>query len=122
MALEPQDLSAILRGARNQRHAYLGLNEAVRAMEQGGVELCILANDVNDEAYRSLVEALANETRTALIKVDSRELLGEWAGLARLDEEGNVAKARPCGVVAIKHIPAGPSGEKVKAHIVSNSA
>jgi len=120
-AIEAQDLSQVMRGARQMRHAFLGLNEAVRAIEQGGIELCLLANDVNDDAYKSLIEALASETKTALIKVDSKDLLGEWAGLAKMDEEGNVAKARPCGVVAIKHIPNGPSGEKVKAYIAQSS-
>lgn len=122
MSLEGSDLSAVMRGARVQRHAFLGLNEAVRAVEQGNVELILLANDVNDAAYKSLIEAIAAETKTSLIKVDSKELLGEWAGFAKMDEEGNVVKARSCGVVAIKHIPAGPSGDKVKNFIASQVA
>jgi len=121
-AIEPTDLSAIIRGSRAQRTCYLGLNEVCRAIEQGGIELLLLANDVNDASYKSLIEALAGETRTALIKVDSKDLLGEWAGLAKIDEEGNVTKQRACGCIAIKTLPAGQIGEKVKAFIATQSS
>jgi len=118
-SIEPADLSTIIRASRAQRNCYLGLNEVCRAIEQGGVKLCLLANDVNDDSYKKLIEALSGETRTALVKVDSKELLGEWAGLAKIDEEGNVTKQRPCGCIAIKTLPAGPSGEKVKAFLAT---
>jgi len=120
-SLEPSDLSEIIRGAKAQRQCSIGLNETARAIEQGNAAVCISAQDHTEKNAMNLVEALCGENKTPLIKVDKKELLGEWAGLAKLDEEGNVAKARPCGCLAIRSIPAGPAGEKVKAFIASQN-
>jgi len=94
-SLEPSDLSEIIRGSKAQRQCSIGLNETARAIEQGSVACCISAQDHTQKDAMNLIEALCGENKTPLIKVDSKELLGEWAGLAKLDEEGNVAKADP---------------------------
>jgi len=120
-SIEPTDLAEIIRGSKATRQLRLGLNETVRAIEQGQVACCIAANDHTQKDCTNLIEALCAENKTPLLKVDSKELLGEWAGLAKFDEEGNVAKARPCGCLAIQNIPAGPAGEKVKAYIASKA-
>jgi len=116
-ALEPSDLASLIQGANATRQCRKGLNEVARAIEQGSVACCISAQDHTQKDALKLVEALCAENKTPLIKVDSKDLLGEWAGLAKMDEEGNVAKARPCGCLAVLQIPNGPAGEKVRAFI-----
>ena len=100
----------------------LGLKESVRSIAQGQSALVFLASDVGEAQYKSLVEAICRENSTALIKVDSKELLGQWCGLAKLDEEGEVAKARSCGVCSLRSIPNSPAGEKIKTFVSANQA
>merc|ERR1712088_687766 len=65
----------------------------------------VLASDVNSAEYKALVTAITKEGKTALINVDSKEILGTWCGLSKIDEEGEVVKARACGCVGLKSIP-----------------
>lgn len=122
MACEPSDFQSVIQSTVSTRNAVMGLKESVRAVAQGNSEVLFLAGDVSEAAYKQLVEAICRENKTPLINVDSKEILGQWCGLAKLDEEGEVVKARSCGVVSVKRIPAGPSGDKLKAFIQENQA
>ena len=64
-------------------------------------ELCLLANNVEEDGYTSLVEALCTEHAIRLLKVDSNKTLGEWAGLCKIDREGKPRKIVGCGCVVI---------------------
>lgn len=120
--LEQEDIQSIVNQQVSMRQAVLGLRSVSKLIAQGLAELVILASDVNEAQYKALVEALARENKTALINVDSKEILGTWAGLSKIDEEGEVVKARPCGVLALKAIPSSAAGEKLKAYIQANQA
>jgi len=120
--LEQEDIQSIVNQQVSMRQAVLGLRSVTKLIAQGLAELVILASDVNEAQYKALVEALARENKTALINVDSKEILGTWAGLSKIDEEGEVVKARPCGVLALKAIPSSAAGEKLKAYIQANQA
>jgi small subunit ribosomal protein S12e len=119
---EASDFQTCIQSAVSTRSAVMGLKESVRAVAQGSSEVVFLAGDVGEAQYKSLVEAICRENKTPLVNVDSKEILGQWCGLAKLDEEGEVVKARSCGVVSIRKIPGGPSGEKLKAFIQASSA
>lgn len=121
-ALEQEDIQNIVGQQVAHRQAVLGLRSAVKLIAQGQAELVILASDVNEAQYKALVEAISRENKTALINVDSKEILGTWAGLSKIDEEGEVVKARSCGVLALKAIPSSAAGEKLKAYIQANQA
>merc|ERR1712088_872986 len=71
---------------------------------------------------KARVTAITKEGKTALINVDSKEILGTWCGLSKIDEEGEVVKARACGCVGLKSIPNNDAGNKVKAFIQTNQA
>merc|ERR1712088_429469 len=90
--------------------------------EKSKAELVVLASDVNSAEYKALVTAITKEGKTALINVDSKEILGTWCGLSKIDEEGEVVKARACGCVGLKSIPNNDAGNKVKAFIQTNQA
>lgn len=114
---EASDFQAVINSSLNSRTASKGLKEAVRSIAQGNAECVFLATDVNEKEYKSLVEGICREQKTALINVDSKEILGQWCGLSKIDDEGEVVRARSCGVVAIRRIPASEAGEKLKAFI-----
>merc|ERR1712013_569411 len=70
-----------------------GLRESVRALDRKAAHFCVLCTDVDETAYSALVEALCTEHQIPYINVDNAKTLGQWAGLARLDQDGNVKKA-----------------------------
>lgn len=82
-----------------------GLREAVKALVCEEAELCILVESVDEEAYIKLIEALcqAPSTPVPLIKVSDAKALGEWAGLGKIDREGNARKVVGCSCVVIKN-------------------
>lgn len=52
-----------------------------------------------------MIEALCNEPeeKIPLIKVSDAKLLGEWAGLCKLDQDGNARKVVGASCVVIKN-------------------
>merc|ERR1712131_62244 len=50
----------------------------------------------DEPMYKKLVTALCMEHNIPLIKVDSNMKLGEWAGLCKIDNEGNARKVVKC--------------------------
>mmetsp|Transcript_13385 Transcript_13385/g.28285 ORF Transcript_13385/g.28285 Transcript_13385/m.28285 type:complete len:145 (+) Transcript_13385:43-477(+) len=80
-----------------------GLRECVKALEQGKAHLCILAADCNEPAYVSLITALCLERGVKLLKVQKAKSLGEWAGLRKVDREGQARKVVSSSCVVIRH-------------------
>lgn len=79
-----------------------GLNECVKALDRGKAQLCVLANDCDEPRYTKLVEALCGAHDVALVRVPEKKQLGEWAGLCKIDEEGNATKVVGSSCVVIK--------------------
>ena len=71
--------------------------EAVGAktLDKGQAQLCVLSADCSEPEYTKLVEALCAEHGVNLMKVSDKKQLGEWVGLAKLDQEGAARKVRP---------------------------
>ncbi|KAF2352866.1 Ribosomal protein L7Ae/L30e/S12e/Gadd45 [Trinorchestia longiramus] len=78
-----------------------GIRKAVQALDRREALLCLLANNVDEAAYTSLVEALCQEHQIRLLKVDSNKTLGEWAGLCKIDREGKPRKVVGCSCVVV---------------------
>lgn len=51
--------------------------------------------------YLKLIEALCTEHGIQLIKVSDAKVLGQWAGLAKIDREGKPRKVVGCSCVVI---------------------
>merc|ERR1739838_709028 len=81
-----------------------GLREAVRALDRKSAYFCVLCTDIDTSAYTALVEAMCNEHQIPYINVDNAKTLGEWAGLCKLDQEGNPRKVVPCKCVVVTDI------------------
>ena len=79
-----------------------GLHECAKALDQGNGKLCVLSAGCNEPAYSKLVEALCAEHGVDLMKVSDGKQLGEWAGLAKVDKEGNAREVVGCACVVVK--------------------
>merc|ERR1711974_527608 len=117
--IDSETLQRLLKCASAERKVTKGLNEVARGLEQRHAVACFLAGDVKEEQYSKLIESLARDAQVPLLKVDSGKTLGQWVGLCKYDEEGEVRKVVGCGCVVIKDWPvtAGDAVEKFKAAI-----
>ncbi|KAJ3179553.1 40S ribosomal protein S12 [Gaertneriomyces sp. JEL0708] len=81
-----------------------GLREAAKALDRRQAHLCVLAENCDEKEYVRLVEALCAEHNINLIKVPDSKQLGEWAGLCKIDREGNARKVVGASCVVVKDI------------------
>merc|ERR1711893_143550 len=106
-AVGPMDINTalqeILKTALVHDGLALGLRESVKALDKRQALLCILANNCDEQMYVKLIEALCAEHNINLIKVDDNKKLGEWAGLCKIDKEGNARKVVGCSCVVVKN-------------------
>merc|ERR1712105_289191 len=79
-----------------------GLRETTKALDQRRAIACILAENCDEENYKKLIQALCMEHGIPLIKVDDAKKLGEWAGLCKIDKEGEARKVVRCSCVVIR--------------------
>ncbi|KAJ3371776.1 hypothetical protein AMAG_11919 [Allomyces macrogynus ATCC 38327] len=80
-----------------------GLRESVKALDRREAHLCVLAQSCDEKEYVRLIEALCAEHNIHLIKVEDAKKLGEWAGLCKVDREGNARKVVGASSVVIKN-------------------
>ncbi|KAL1457650.1 hypothetical protein WDU94_007857 [Cyamophila willieti] len=95
-------LQQVLKTARAHDGLAKGLHEAAKALDRREAQLCVLADNCDEPAYKKLVQALCSEHQIPLIKVDNNKKLGEWAGLSKLDNMGKARKVVGCSCVVIK--------------------
>ena len=88
-----------------------GLHEVTKTLDKGAAHLCVLASNCDEPNVVKLIEALCAEHNINLIKVDDKKKLGQWAGLCKLDKEGNARKVVGASCVAVRDW--GVSGEAV---------
>jgi small subunit ribosomal protein S12e len=78
-----------------------GLHECAKALDANKAQLCVLADNCEEAAYKKLVTALCQEREVKLLTVNDSKELGEWAGLCKLDAEGNARKVVSCSCVVV---------------------
>ena len=78
-----------------------GLHESARALERGTAQLCVLADDCDQPDIKKLVEALCAEHNVSLLSVPESKQLGAWAGLCKLDAEGEARKVVGCSCAVV---------------------
>ncbi|KAJ3253014.1 40S ribosomal protein S12 [Boothiomyces macroporosus] len=79
-----------------------GIRECVKALDRRQAQLCVLVETCTEKEYLKLVEALCVEHNINLIKLDDAKKLGEWAGLCKIDREGNARKVVGASVVVVR--------------------
>lgn len=111
---EPTDvqdaLRIVLRKAHEANGLVRGLSEVARALDRKAAHLAVLAEDCDDESYKTLIKALCAQQNIDIVTVGERAKLAEWAGLQKFDAQGNVKKTFKCSVVAVKEF-----GERTRA-------
>merc|ERR1711974_135071 len=114
-------LRGTLKAAGHERKIKKGLNEVCRDLDKHNAVVRFLANDVKEDNYKRLVEALASNANVPLVKVDSSATLGEMCGLCKVDEDGEVSKVVKVGSCVINDWPAtgGEAVSQFKAQIAS---
>merc|ERR1711865_11926 len=78
-----------------------GIRECARMLDKRRVHLCILADNCSEPAYKKLIQALCTEHSINMMTVPDNTELGEWAGLCKIDAEGNARKVVSCSCVCV---------------------
>jgi len=108
-------LQEVLKTALIHNGLARGLHESAKALDKRQAVLCVLATNCDEPGYAKLIEALCKEHRIDLMKVDDSKKLGEWAGLCKIDKEGQARKIVGCTCVVVKDY-----GKETPAHDVLN--
>ncbi|CAK0782898.1 hypothetical protein CVIRNUC_006093 [Coccomyxa viridis] len=102
---EPMDVNTAVQNVLKKALAYdglaRGLHETARALDRGEGQLCVLAEDCDQPDYKKLVEALCSEHNVNLLSVPEAKQLGQWAGLCKIDAEGEARKVVGCSSVVV---------------------
>ena len=78
-----------------------GLHEVAKHIDAEKAKICFLATSCNEPAYMKLVKGLCLEKNVHLVEVEDNKLLGEWAGLCKVDADGNPKKVVGASSVCI---------------------
>merc|ERR1739848_196423 len=97
-----------------------GLNEAVRALERRDALICLLAENCDEANYVRLIEALCVEHQIPILKIGDNKTLGEWAGLCKIDREGNARKVVGCSCVVVRSVDDCPAWDYLQTQIKSH--
>merc|ERR1719219_148782 len=100
-----------------------GLHECAKALDKREALLCVLAENCDEAMYKKLIQGLCQEHQIPMIKVDSNQKLGEWAGLCKLDQEGKARKVVRCSSVVVRDWgKESPANDVVNEYIKSQKA
>jgi len=95
-------LQQVLKNALVHDGLARGLRECAKALDKRQAHLCVLVETCTEAEYIKLIEALCAEHKINLIKVGDAKVLGTWAGLCKIDKEGNPRKIVGCTCVVVK--------------------
>lgn len=132
--VEPKDVSAeaeeemdiysaireVMKRARNKDGLFKGINECARAIDRQRAKVCFLAKNCENADYKMLVKALCSEHEVALVEVDDREQLGEWAGLCKVDTNGVARNIAKTSSVVVTEIETDSNAYKVLTHFINS--
>eukprot|EP00049_Salpingoeca_infusionum_P016962 m.351328 g.351328 ORF g.351328 m.351328 type:complete len:146 (+) comp16224_c0_seq1:164-601(+) len=110
-----ENLQEVLRQANYVGGLSRGLHEVCKVLSQGAAHLCVLAEDCDEAGITKLIEALCQEQNVPLAKVETKKQLGEWAGLCKIDADGNARKVVKCSCAAVSDY--GRSEASFKAYL-----
>mmetsp|Transcript_12731 Transcript_12731/g.14394 ORF Transcript_12731/g.14394 Transcript_12731/m.14394 type:complete len:91 (+) Transcript_12731:3-275(+) len=64
-------------------------------------QVVFLAESCSEPAYKKLVQGLCVEKNVPLVDVPDNKMLGEWAGLCKIDKDGLPRKVVGASCVAV---------------------
>ncbi|TIA72883.1 hypothetical protein E3P91_01722 [Wallemia ichthyophaga] len=95
-------LQQVLKNALYHDGLARGLRECAKALDRRAAHLCVLVETCTEAEYIKLIEALCAEHQINLIKVSDAKVLGTWAGLCKIDREGNARKVVGTSCVVVR--------------------
>ena len=105
VAAAPLDLNTalktVLRNSLNFGLLARGLRECLKAIDRRQAHLCVLSGACDEESYTRLITSFCLESNIPLLKVDDPRLLGEWAGICKMNKEGKAFKVVPTSCVVV---------------------
>ncbi|OMJ23874.1 40S ribosomal protein S12 [Smittium culicis] len=120
----PMTVEAALQQVLKKSLAYdglvRGLRESVKALDRRDAHLCVLCETCEEAEIIKLIEALCAEHKIYLIKVSDSKKLGEWAGLCKVDREGNARKVVGASVVVVRNWGEESEGRNVLLEFFKN--
>merc|ERR1719487_2139469 len=97
----PTAIKRVLKNAMVVDGCIRGLHEVAKHIDAGKAQVVFLAESCNEAAYKKLVQALCLEKNVPLIDVADNKTLGEWAGLCKIDSDGQPKKVVGASCVCI---------------------
>jgi small subunit ribosomal protein S12e len=94
-------IKEVLKSARAHGSLVRGLHEVAKTLESGNGKMVFLSESCNEPAYKKLIQALSKEKGVPLVLVADKKELGEWAGLCKIDKDGNPRKVVGASSVVI---------------------
>mmetsp|Transcript_82076 Transcript_82076/g.228780 ORF Transcript_82076/g.228780 Transcript_82076/m.228780 type:complete len:140 (+) Transcript_82076:77-496(+) len=91
----------VLRNALQVDGVIRGLHEVAKHIDAGKAQVVFLAESCNEPTYKKLVQGLCLEKNVPLIDVSDNKQLGEWAGLCKIDNDGNAKKVVGASCVCV---------------------
>jgi|LakWasMet44_HOW7_FD_contig_123_3435_length_490_multi_13_in_0_out_0_1 small subunit ribosomal protein S12e len=112
-------LQEVLKKASTVDGLCRGLREATKALDRREALFAILADDCDEAAYKKLIESLCKVNGIALISGFTKHEIGELAGLAKRDADGNVRKNVKCSCAVVTNYgdDSTPAASFIKNHI-----
>ncbi|KAH7826584.1 putative 60S ribosomal protein L10a-1 [Monocercomonoides exilis] len=118
----PTAIQNVLKSSLIHGKLFRGLRECAKALDRNEAALCILADSCEEESYKKLVETLCAHRNVPILRVESAEDLGQWAGLCQIDKDGQPRKIVNCSCVVIKEVGTDiQSYEFIAKHIKSQA-
>lgn len=100
----------------------IGCNQVVKAIESQEAHVVFLASNVEEKKIAQAITLLAAERKVAVVEVPDSKELGKWAGLCKLDSEGQARKIVGASSVAICEFGAdSPAYGYLMKHIKSSN-
>merc|ERR1712190_149519 len=78
-----------------------GLHEVAKHIDAGKAQVVFLNEACSEPTYKKLVQGLCLEKNVPLIDVADNKTLGEWAGLCKIDSDGNAKKVVGASCVCV---------------------
>merc|ERR1740138_1013159 len=78
-----------------------GLHEVAKHIDAGKAQVVFLAESCSEPTYKKLVQGLCLEKNVPVIDVPDNKSLGEWAGLCKIDSDGQAKKVVGASCVAV---------------------
>merc|ERR1711918_80892 len=102
--VDPEEVGAVERVCKNALAAdglVRGLHEAAKVIDAGKAQMVFLSDSCDEPAYKKLVKALCLEKSVPYVEVPNSKKLGEWAGLCKIDKDGNARKVVGASCVVV---------------------